>query len=126
MGKVLEETVAELMTAEAKRLREARRLARQIASDRGFVDEVHSRSNPRMELECFICMLAETDAYMPCCLHRVHRACIQRWHSMGQDKTKHQISAPKQGGGWKPVAMARVHECPHCGSEMQSARVLII
>ena len=126
MGEVLEETLAELTTAEAKRLREAWRLARQIASDRGFVDEARSRSNPRMELACFICLHAETDAYMPCCSHRVHRACIAKWHGFGRCKSQHKVMAPTQGGGWMSVDMARVHECPMCGGEMQSARVPII
>ena len=123
IGEAVEGMLASLEKAEAERLRLERRLARELMADRGFVDEARSRSKARTDPTCFICMdvNSHADAYMPCCLHRVHRACIQRWHSIGQDKTKHQISTPKQGGGWKPVAMARVHECPHCGSEMQSA-----
>ena len=125
IGEAVEGMLASLEKAEAERLRLERRLARELMADRGFVDEARSRSDARIDLTCFICMDVDShaDAYMPCCLHRVHRACIQRWHSMGQDKTKHQISAPKQGGGWKPVAMARVHGCPHCRSERLSARV---
>ena len=69
-----------------------------------------SRSNARTDLTCFICMDVDShaDAYMPCCLYRVHRACIATWHALGQNKTKHVIMAPKQDNGWTPVAM---HEC---------------
>jgi hypothetical protein len=113
-----------LETAEAQRLRLEKRLAREVASDRGYIDEARTRLSARNENPCFICMDSHTDAYMPCCQHRVHSACIKRWHAMGQDRDgRHAVKAPRRDGGWKPVAMARVHECPHCGAEMLSARV---
>ena len=123
ISEAMEGMLASLEKVEADRLRLERRLTRQTGSDRGYVDAARSRSSARMEHACFICLDSHTDAYMPCCSHRVHRACIQRWHSMGQDKIKHQIKAPKQGGGWNPVSMTRVHKCPPCSSEMLSARV---
>ena len=63
---------------EAERVRLEKRLARELIADRGFVDEARSRSNARTDLTCFICMDVDShaDAYMSCCLHRVHRACI--------------------------------------------------
>ena len=124
IGAAMEGMVAALETAEAQRLRIEKRLAREVASDRGYIDEARTRLSARNENPCFICMDSHTDAYMPCCQHRVHSACIKRWHAMGQDKDgRHAVKAPRRDGGWKPVAMARVHECPHCGAEMLSARV---
>jgi flagellar biosynthesis GTPase FlhF len=111
--------------AEAGRLRMKQRLQREMEADRGYVDSALVQSEPREQHACFICMNPDvpTDSYMPCCRHHVHRTCISRWHGMGQNKTKHQIKAPKQDGGWKPVDMARLHQCPHCSAEMLSARV---
>jgi hypothetical protein len=124
IGEAVEGMVAALETAEAPRLRLEKRLAREVASDRGYIDEARTRLSARNENPCFICMDSHTDAYMPCCQHRVHSACIKRWHAMGQDKDgRHAVKAPRRDGGWKPVAMARVHECPHCGAEMLSACV---
>ena len=99
-----------LESIEAERVRLEKRLARELTADRGFVDKARSRSNARTDLTCFICMDVDShaDAYMPCCLYRVHRACIATWHALGQNKTKHVIMAPKQDNGWTPVAM---HEC---------------
>jgi hypothetical protein len=125
IGAAVEELVAAVEQAETRRLRLERRLAHEIAPDRDFIDEARARPSPRNENACFICMNSDlpTDSYMPCCRHHVHRACIARWHGMGQNKTKNQVKTPKQDGGWKPVAMARLHECPHCSAEMLSARV---
>ena len=129
IGAAVEGIVASVEQAEAERLRKAQAEARKIAPDRGFIDEARSRSTARVvddgiEATCFICMDSHPNAYMPCCRHLVHRACVQRWHAMGQDKTgKHELRAPTEGSGWKPVAMARLHECPHCGSPLLSARV---
>jgi flagellar biosynthesis GTPase FlhF len=111
--------------AEAGRLRLKRRLEREMEADRGYVDSARIQSEPRLQHACFVCMDSDlpTDSYMPCCRHHVHRACIARWHGMGQNKTKHQAKAPKQDGGWKPVDMARLHQCPHCSAEMLSARL---
>lgn len=128
--KVVAEMMAAVMAACLKAAKERerkaakkRRVAANLASDGGYVDEARSRSKARMEHACFICLESHTDAYMPCCGQHVHRACIARWHGMDRNKTKHQAMAPKQGGGWKPVDMARLHQCPHCGAEMLSARV---
>ena len=125
IGAAVEELVVELERMEAERVRLEKRLARELKADRGFVDASRSRSDARIDLTCFICMDIDShaDAYMPCCLHRVHRACIAKWHALGQNPTKHAIMAPRQDNGWKPVAMAQVHGCPHCRSERLSARV---
>ena len=125
IGAAVEELVVQLERMEAERVRLETRLARELNADRGFVDASRSRSKARIDLTCFICMDIDShaDAYMPCCLHRVHRACIAKWHALGQNQTKHAIMAPRQDNGWKPVAMARVHGCPHCRSERLSARV---
>ena len=125
VGAAVEELVEAVEQAEARRLQLERRLAREIAPGRDFIDEARARPSARNENACFICMNSDeaTDSYMPCCRHHVHRACILRWHGMGQNKTKHQIKAPKQDGGWKPVDMARLHQCPNCSAEMLSARV---
>ena len=129
MGEVCEEMVSELTAAEAERQRVAQAWARKIAPDRGYVDEARSRSNAREQHTCFICLDTldsnlPTDSYMPCCRNHVHKACIQTWHAMGQDKTgKHVLKAPRIGGGWKPVAMERLHNCPFCNYHLSSARV---
>ena len=123
---VVEAMVATVATAEAERRRKAQAWARQIAPDRGYVDEARSRSNARDQHTCFVCLDTDipTDSYMPCCRNHVHKACIQTWHAMGQDKTgKHELKAPRIGGGWKPVVMERLHKCPVCNSHLLSARV---
>jgi hypothetical protein len=125
MGEVLGVMVSELTEVEADRQRVAQAWARKIAPDRGYVDEARSRSNARERHACFICLDSDlpTDSYMPCCQHHVHRACIARWHGLGRDISKHQVKGPNQYGGWKPVDLARVHDCPHCGQHIPSARV---
>jgi hypothetical protein len=133
--KAAERAVAEQVATEraaAKTAAAEKRLVREgMAPDRGFVDEA-SRPAARilddgMEDICCICLLECPNAYMPCCRHHVHSACIKIWHGMGQDKTgKHAVKTPKQGGGptkWKPEAMERLHECPLCGAALPSARV---
>ena len=123
VGQALEALVAKLEKDDAKRRQLDRRLARELAPDRGYVDHTRKRSRPRDEHACFICLELATDACMPCCMNGVHQACIARWHAMGQNVNKHMVSAPKQGGGWKPKRMERVHKCPVCRTHMPSARV---
>lgn len=123
----VEEMVAAVTTTEAKRLRLAQAWARKIArtaatwTARAF-NRTHESS---MHTSCFICMDLEipTDAYMPCRRHHVHRTCILTWHGMGWNETNNQIPAPKQGGGWTAVDMARLHQCLHCSADMLSARL---
>ena len=124
IDEVVDGMVAAEEKADAERLRLERRLTREMEPDRGYVDAARSGSNPHLERECFFCLESDTNAYMPCCQRRVHKACIQTWHAMGQDKTgKHELRAPRMDGGWKPVVMERLHTCPWCNAEMLSARV---
>ena len=127
---VVEEMVV-AVEAERKRQQKAKKQAALLRSDGGYVDEA-SRPAARIiddgdEDTCCICFLECPNAYMPCCRHHVHSACIKKWHGMGQDKTgKHGVKTPKVGGGptkWKPEAMERLHECPQCGAALKSARV---
>ena len=125
IGVAVEDMVVELEKADAQRQQLKMRLAREMAPDRGFIDEARAWPSARNENACFICIDPDvpTDSYMPCCRHHVHCACIKRWHAMGRNMNKHQVKAPNQNYGWIPVNLARLRQCPYCSADMLSARV---
>ena len=95
---VVEAMVATVATAEAERRRKAQAWARQIAPDRGYVDEARSRSNARDQHTCFVCL--DTD---------IPTDCTHTCHAAGIMCTRH---AFRHGMPWvriRPVSMSLRH-----------------
>jgi len=133
VAKMMAAVMAACVKAANKRERKAakeRRVAKGLAATAGgvaFRVELPAVAPAHGdEPTCFMCCADEPDSYMPCCKKLVHHACINQWHGMGRDTTgKHVLKGPTKNG-WKTVTMQRLHQCPWCGKEMKSARVIRI
>ena len=114
----------------AMQLRQAREAKERhrLAPDRGYVEASLTSHVVDPHATCVVCMQNADeddnppDCRMPCCEAHMHRACIMQWHALGQ-LGKCMTSAPKRGGGSKPVRMASVGACPACKAPLTNARI---
>ena len=124
----LECEAAAALEAQRRHVREANE-RRRLAPDRGYVEASRISHEVNAQATCVICMenAAEDsnppDCRMPCCEAHVHRACIMKWHALGQRSERFMATAPRRDGGVKPVRMASVGMCPACKEPLASARI---